>query len=113
MQLKEEYNPLRAEKKPPEKAINDIKKDVRRTFSKHETLSQDIARQGIQSLLEALSLKYPEIGYVQGMNFIAGACYYHADLYYSYGLIITLFEMLEMRDIFLPSKSSNSENFVS
>lgn len=102
--LKEEFNQIRLKGPPSDLIISQIKKDVRRTFSHHEALSSDLARQGIQNTLETLALRFPEIGYVQGINFIVATCYYHADQYYSYGIILTLFEMLDMRDIYLPSK---------
>ena len=38
------------------------------------------------------------------MNFIAAAFLYHAEEYVSFWLMTMLFEFLEMRDIYLPSK---------
>ena len=53
----------------------DITVDVPRTFPNH-TLFRDKKSVGIQSLhniLKALSIKFPEMGYCQGINFIAAA----------------------------------------
>lgn len=92
-----------SKKEAPEKIREEIKKDVTRTFSDEEYLSNDKSRNDLQCLLECLAITFPEVGYVQGMNFIAAAAYYHSDLYFSYGFILVLFEYLELKDIFLPS----------
>ena len=42
-------------------------------------------------------------GYVQGMNFITAALLYHAEEYVAFWILVSIFEFLEMRDIFLPS----------
>jgi len=39
------------------------------------------------------------------MNFIAGSLLFHAEEYIAFWVLVSLFEELEMRDIFLPSKS--------
>ena len=44
------------------------------------------------------------LGYVQGMNFIASSILYHAEEYLAFWLMAMIFEMFEMRDIYLPSK---------
>ncbi len=36
------------------------------------------------------------------MNFIAGSLLYHAEEYIAFWVLVSLFEELEMRDIFLP-----------
>jgi len=45
-------------------------------------------------------------GYVQGMNFIAASILYHAEEYLAFWLLVMIFEIFEMRDIYLPSKNS-------
>ena len=102
--LKAEFEELRASEEVSETLKDQIRKDVRRTYSENLYLKSEASRADIQTLLEGLALKYPEIGYVQGMNFIVATCYFHADLYFSYGAVLYLFESLEMKDIFLPSK---------
>lgn len=81
-----------------------IQKDVVRTFSAHKYLSQDKVRVRLDRLLECIALIYPQVGYVQGMNFIAATLLYHCDEYCSLGVVKILFEQLELKDMFLPSK---------
>jgi hypothetical protein len=81
-----------------------IQKDVVRTFSSNKDLSQDSVRARLERLLECVALVYPHIGYVQGMNFIAATLLYHCDEYCSLAIIRILFEQLELKDMFLPSK---------
>lgn len=49
-----------------------IRKDIQRTFHDEEFKSID-GEEKISRILEAISFNIDEIGYVQGMNFIAGA----------------------------------------
>jgi len=46
----------------------------------------------------------PQIGYVQGMNFIAASLLYHAEEYIAFWILVMIFEIFEMRDIYLPRK---------
>ena len=43
------------------------------------------------------------LGYVQGMNFLAGNLLYHSEEFVAFWLFVMLFEMFELRDIYLPS----------
>ncbi len=45
----------------------------------------------------------PQIGYVQGMNFLAGVLAYHAEEYIAFWLLVAIFEIFELRDIYLPN----------
>lgn len=83
-----------------------IEKDVVRTYSSNKYLSNETVRGRLQKLLECVALVYPHIGYVQGMNFIAATLLYHCDEYCSLAIIRILFEQLELKDMFLPSKST-------
>lgn len=46
------------------------------------------------------------LGYVQGMNFIGASLLYHAEEYITFWLLVMIFEIFEMRDIYLPSKNN-------
>jgi hypothetical protein len=83
-----------------------IEKDVVRTFSSNKYLSSEAVRSRLQRLLECVALVYPHIGYVQGMNFIAATLLYHCDEFCSLSIIRILFEQLELKDMFLPSKGA-------
>ena len=45
----------------------------------------------------------PNIGYVQGMNFIVGALLYHCPEEIAFWLFVELIEVHEMREIYLPN----------
>ncbi|CAD8138653.1 unnamed protein product [Paramecium pentaurelia] len=49
-----------------------IQKDIDRTFSQHQYFKQIHNRQRLQRILIALSKIYEELGYIQGLNQIAG-----------------------------------------
>lgn len=102
--LKEYFLRKQREKQLPEAIREQITKDTVRTFSSNPYLSSQAVRLRLESLLGCVALVYPQIGYVQGMNFIAAAFLYHCDEYYSLGIFKIIFEQLELKDIFLPSK---------
>ena len=58
-----------------------IVKDVYRTFSMLEKFNQKVqtGENKLYNLLKAYSLYDPEVGYTQGMNFIAGLILLHID----------------------------------
>ncbi|CAK74389.1 unnamed protein product (macronuclear) [Paramecium tetraurelia] len=59
----------------PEKIQDDIKKDQNRTFTRHSYFKDpNKGQEQLYSVLHALSIQYPEIGYAQGMNFVVGFC---------------------------------------
>jgi hypothetical protein len=102
--LQEYFVRKQREKPLPEAIREQISKDTVRTFSSDAYLSSQAVRQRLESLLGCVALVYPQIGYVQGMNFIAAAFLFHCDQYYSLGIFKIIFEQLELKDIFLPSK---------
>jgi hypothetical protein len=44
----------------------------------------------------------PEIGYVQGMNFIVGSLLFHCDEVLAFWLFVSLIEDFELREVFKP-----------
>ena len=87
-----------------------ISKDVTRTFNSNRYLSQEGVKKRMERLLECIAITYPHTGYVQGMNYIAGTLLFHCDEYTSLGVVKILFEELELKDMFLPSRRiCNSE----
>jgi hypothetical protein len=77
-----------------------VHKDVVRTFSANAQYKTAESKSELQSLLMVFITQYPEIGYVQGMNYIAAAIYYHCSMTISLGVMTIIFESLELRDIF-------------
>lgn len=46
------------------------------------------------------------------MNFLAGSLLYHAEEYLAFWILVTIFETLEMRDIFLPGIVFSYKPFI-
>jgi len=102
--LKETYEKILNEQKIIEfEQTRQIDKDINRTFPKSKLFEN--GSDGVQVLkrvLNAIAKYDPSVGYVQGMNFIAGSLLFHAEEYIAFWVLVSLFEELEMRDIFLP-----------
>lgn len=56
-----------------------IEKDIKRTFPSVEFFDNEERQQGLKRVLLAFANNYPEIGYCQGMNFVAGVLLLVAD----------------------------------
>ena len=69
------YLQLRSMAPPPD--ADCILRDVHRTFPRSELFQRDATRACLQRLLEAYANYDPEVGYVQGMNFLAGFLMHH------------------------------------
>ncbi|CAD8167046.1 unnamed protein product [Paramecium octaurelia] len=66
------YSKLKNET-PSQKVLEDISKDVNRTFPSHDHFKDNNqGQQQLLSVLKALSILNEDIGYVQGMNYIVG-----------------------------------------
>ena len=86
-----------------ERCIKQITKDLPRTFPKNKYFSEN--SEGflkLKKILVSFSKYEPNIGYVQGMNFIAGSLLYHSEEYIAFWLLVMIFEKFELRDIYLP-----------
>ncbi|CAD8086769.1 unnamed protein product [Paramecium sonneborni] len=58
---------------PTQKILEDITKDINRTFPSHDHFKDyNQGQQQLFSILKALSMLNEDIGYVQGMNYIVG-----------------------------------------
>lgn len=84
----------------PEAISSVIKKDVVRTFTDSTPYSTEESKNELQTVLMTFVFYYQEIGYVQGMNFIAASIYYHCSMHLSLGVMMVLFECMELKDIF-------------
>ena len=97
--------------KLPDTVSSVIKKDVVRTFTDSTPYSSEQSKNELQELLTTFISYYQEIGYVQGMNFIAAAIYYHCSMHLSLGVMMVLFESMELKDIFLPKLPGLGRHF--
>jgi len=56
----------------------------------------------MKNILIAYSKYDPQVGYVQGMNFIAGALLYHCSEEIGFWIFVLLIKNYEIRDVYLP-----------
>jgi len=81
-----------------------VEKDINRTFPNSPYFT-DILNNG-QSSLERVLICFakhdPEIGYVQGMNFLVGTLLLHCSEVIAFTIFVNLLENYQIRDIFLP-----------
>ncbi|KAL4450514.1 hypothetical protein ABPG74_019412 [Tetrahymena malaccensis] len=57
----------------------------------------------LESILYSFAAYDPQIGYVQGINFIAAHFLYHSEEYIAFWLLVNTFDRFELRDIYLPN----------
>ena len=58
--------------KPTPEVLSEIDKDIDRTFPGHAAFETVKGQESLRRLLSAFSLHNPEVGYCQGLNFLAG-----------------------------------------
>ena len=102
--LKNTYENLQKKPLVEESVRNQISRDILRTYpncvffiEKHEGC------QTLERVLITFASFDPQIGYVQGMNYIAAFFLYHSEEYIAFWLLALIFELFELRDIYLPS----------
>lgn len=80
-----------------------IRKDVPRSFPEY-TFFEDIARKSdLENVLAAYAACDPEVGYCQGLNFLAGCVQLYApDPEDAFATLHVLLAQLGMRALFLP-----------
>ena len=80
-----------------------LRKDLNRTFPGSKFFSSESDGQTqLQHILHAYSCYDPKVGYVQGMNFIAGSLLYHASEEIAFWLFVSLLDDYELRELYLP-----------
>jgi hypothetical protein len=100
-----EYYDLLFEELSPE-VLAEIDKDTHRTFPGHTWLSSPAGQKAMLNVLRAYALSDPEIGYTQGMNFLAGLLLTYlpseADAYAALSLLM---RQRGLRELYLPDMS--------
>jgi hypothetical protein len=85
--------------------IVQIRRDLNRSFPDCTFFAVNSPGQiALERLLISLCKYDPSIGYVQGMNFVAGALLYHCSEEVAFWLLVSLIEDHEMRDIYMPGR---------
>lgn len=99
--LRSEYEHLLAHPISPEDT-RQIENDVVRTYAElgfYQKLSPEAS--SLKNILHAISTKFKEAGYVQGMNFITGSLFYHLkNEVYTFWVFVQLFNDLGLNEVF-------------
>lgn len=77
-----------------------ISRDIERTFQKHYAFRHTSMIHKLSRVLNAIALYDSKLGYVQGMNFVAGAILIHCEESIAFWLFIELLENYEMREVY-------------
>ena len=96
-ELFDAYTRVLQTSKVSQQNLTQIEKDIKRTFSAQNYFNDSENRKGymrLQRLLQAISC-YKDIGYVQGMNYIAASLLWHCEEDISYYIMMSLYESLE------------------
>ena len=91
-----------------EKSVEQIVKDLDRTFPGQKHFIRAAGTTGItqlKNLLRATAKRHMASGYVQGMNFIAGALIYHSCESVAFWLFAQLMQRFHLRDVYKPGMS--------
>lgn len=74
-----------------------------RTFPQSELFAEGgLGQKELERVLFTFAKYDPNIGYVQGMNFIVGSLLYHSSEVIAFWLFVSLVEDNEMQDIYSP-----------
>lgn len=86
-----------------EESEKQLELDLNRTFPDIAYFNiGSIGYYSLRRLLIAISKYFSSIGYVQGMNYIAGAILWHSTEYDAFWILVNLFEKYDLIDNFLP-----------
>ena len=95
------------------KSRKQIDADLHRTFAEIPFFRKGaLGYHQLRNILSVMSLKRPEVGYVQGMNFIAACFLYHLDEPFAFWMFEKLINELEMTDIFEKGKTEFDLSFL-
>lgn len=83
------------------KISSEIKKDLNRTFHTGKFVTED-GQNELKRVLTAIAYIRPEIGYCQGMNFVAGALlFFTNDEELAFWLFLSLLDSMELNSLFV------------
>lgn len=86
-----------------EESEKQLELDLSRTFPDIAYFNiGSVGYYSLRRLLIAVSKYFNSIGYVQGMNYIAGAILWHSTEYDAFWILVNLFERYDLIDNFLP-----------
>jgi hypothetical protein len=77
-----------------------ITRDIERTFKKFYCFKYPSMVHKLSRVLNAIAIYDDKLGYVQGMNFVAGAFLIHCEEFIAFWLVIELLEFYELREVY-------------
>eukprot|EP00197_Chlamydomonas_leiostraca_P012793 CAMPEP_0202859570 /NCGR_PEP_ID=MMETSP1391-20130828/1623_1 /ASSEMBLY_ACC=CAM_ASM_000867 /TAXON_ID=1034604 /ORGANISM="Chlamydomonas leiostraca, Strain SAG 11-49" /LENGTH=484 /DNA_ID=CAMNT_0049538615 /DNA_START=127 /DNA_END=1577 /DNA_ORIENTATION=+ len=84
----------------------DIEKDTPRTYPSYRQFSTDEGKASLRNILRAYAAYDPEVGYTQGMNFLAGILLmFSPDEAHAFGALVVLMQDRELRRFYGRSMS--------
>ncbi|WIA38081.1 hypothetical protein OEZ86_001449 [Tetradesmus obliquus] len=75
-----------------DEAVNDIEKDIARTFPATRRFTTAEGQQALRRVLHAYAAYDPEVGYCQGMNFVAGLLLMYLPERHAFGGLVVLMQ---------------------
>lgn len=81
----------------------EIDKDTHRTFPGHATLSSEKGHKAMLKVLGAYAVLDPEVGYSQGMNFLAGILLIYLSPREAFGALTLVMQDRGLRDLYKPN----------
>eukprot|EP00889_Picochlorum_renovo_P008811 jgi/Picre1/35841/NNA_003301.t1 len=82
---------------------SEIEKDMHRTFPGHVTLSSPAGQQAMYNVLHAYAALDPEVGYSQGMNFVAGIFLTYLSPPEAFTAFVLVMQERGLRDFYKPN----------
>lgn len=79
-----------------------IELDLKRTFPDEAYFNGKIGENGLRRVLTAFCKYDPNLGYVQGMNYIVAALLWHCTEVDAFWIFVGMMEKFELRDTYLP-----------
>jgi hypothetical protein len=96
------YSSLASSSLPPD-VVAEIEKDTHRTFPGHRWLSGRAGQLAMLRVLRAYAVFDPEVGYTQGMNFLAGLFLAYLDEAQAFGALVLVMQDRGLRALYLPN----------
>lgn len=96
------YSSLASSQLPPD-VVGEIEKDTHRTFPGHAWLRGRAGQLAMLRVLRAYAVYDPEVGYTQGMNFLAGLFLAYLDEPQAFGALVLVMQDRGLRALYLPN----------
>jgi len=96
------YSSLASSQLPPD-IVAEIEKDTHRTFPGHAWLRGCAGQLAMLRVLRAYAVYDPEVGYAQGMNFLAGLFLAYLDEPEAFGALVLVMQDRGLRTLYLPN----------